>query len=494
MDRDRPLLIPDGEGPTTQGRQAARDAVWSGGGQAVAALLGVVWLFTVPRTLGPAAYGLYILFSSLVDFHTTACSLGINNAFAYHFPRFRCDGALAPFTCNYAMAVGGASAVGGVIVVLAASALGGQAATHTMIFFVVAAAMLQAANAVLGGVLYGQNEIRLYSLRFPLQQLLALVAVLGGGLAGGLEGALAGMALATALTTIWMLHVVKPWRGLSTRILSWSQMRGPLAFGLFAIFGTLGGLTITRGGNIILAGVGRSHTEVGNFAVAVGFVLQGVIVLAALGVALTPGLAGLRSSGDEERAQEWAARATRYQAMLGLVGIAFVALVGKHVLQVALGPRFGNVFPITLLSICGLLPLTQTGLANQFAVAWGHPRLNLENWGVLGGVFVTVGALLAHAYGDIGMAAALVAAAWVAGIYTGLRLRLLGGPNIWNLSVLKLIVLATPGALLLRPETTFGLSLALFAGFVVYFTAGCFVIGAITPRDAKEILVSLKRH
>lgn len=481
-------------GPTQQGRQAARGAVWSAGGQVAMAVFGIVWLFTVPRTLGPASYGIFVLLSSLVDFHSTACCLGVHNAFAYHFPRFRAEGTLAPFATSYAATVAVVSAVGLGVLVLVAQVLGGGAVTAVMMLAIVSTAVFQAANTVLGGVLYGNNRIRLYSMRFPLQLMLQLVAVLAGWRLWKLDGAMMGLAAGMGIATLWLLWVVRPASKYRPSLLPWSQLRAPLTFGVLAIFGSLAALTLTRGGNIILAGVGRSPSEIGSFAVAVGFVLQGVGLLGGLGSALTPSLAALRAAGEEDRAAEWAIRAARYQAIFGLLGTAFVALIGKQILQMALGPRFDNVFPITLVSICGLLPLAQGGLANQFSVAWGHPRLNLENWGVLSGVFIILGILLAHYYGSLGMATGLVAAAWAAGVYAGLRLRSLGGPNIWNPGVLKLLALALPGALLLRGEPGLGLSAALFTGFAIYLTAGGLLSRAISVQDLRDIVLSLKPH
>lgn len=489
---DSAQAVATDKGPTSEGRQAARDTVWSGGGQIAMAVLGVIWLFTVPRSLGPAEYGVFVLLSSLIDLHSTACCLGVHNAFAYHFPRFRAEGTLAPFAGSYAAVVAAASTLGLGVMVLAAHLLGGAAVTGVMLLAIIATALLQAANTVLGGVLYGTNRIRLYSIRFPLQQSLSLAFILAGWRLWNLEGALVGQALAMGVATVWLLSVVQPWRSYRPALLRWSQMRAPVTFGLLAVFGSLGALSITRGGNIILAGVGRSAAEIGSFAVAVGFVLQGVGLLSGLSAALTPSLAALRAAGEEQRAVDWAARASRYQAILGLLTTAFVALVGKQILQVALGPRFDNVFPITLLSICGMLPLTQTGLANQFAVAWGHPRLNLENWGVLSAVFIVAGGVLAHLYGSLGMAAALVAAAWTGSLYTGLRLRSMGGPDVWSPSVLKLVALALPGVLLVRIEGGWGLSIALFAAFVAWFVLVCFAVRAVTVKDLREVVVSLR--
>ena len=79
-------------GPDDKGRHATRSIIWSSWSQMVVAVCGLVWLFTVPRVLGANLYGVYILLSSLIDFHTLACTLGIHNAFAYYYPRYQVPG------------------------------------------------------------------------------------------------------------------------------------------------------------------------------------------------------------------------------------------------------------------------------------------------------------------------------------------------------------------------------------------------------------------
>ncbi|MGE5531473.1 MAG: lipopolysaccharide biosynthesis protein, partial [Bacteroidota bacterium] len=254
------------------------------------------------------------------------------------------------------------------------------------------------------------------------------------------------------------------------------------------------GLTITRGGNLVLAAVGRTPAEIASFAVAVGFVLQGTSLLSALATAITPGLAELHASGDEKRAHDWATRAATYQTFVAIIGTAFVIFLGQPFLQAALGDKYPNVFLIMLLSIGGLLPLAQTSLANQLAVAWGQPRLSLENWGVLAVIFVTAVGALGNAYGGPGAAAGLLLAAWIASLYSGARLRHLDGPRLWNSRVVKLVLVALPALALPLLAHTLLLKVLLFLFVIVYMTTMALVLRLIPLSDLKDLRQALTQR
>jgi O-antigen/teichoic acid export membrane protein len=497
MDRDSVTAASRDRLPTEQGRRAARNTLWSGSGQIVVAAIGVAWLFTVPRLMGPTDYGLFVLLGSLVDFHTMACCLGVNSVFAYHYPRLRQRDdvhGMAQLTTSYALLIGLASALGTIVLVVAALVLEGAVVTRMMLILTVVGALLQAANAIMGGILYGQNRIAAYAGRFPLQQGASLVLVLAGAILWHVEGALAGMVGGNAMTAIWLTYKSKPWREMALSLAPWRELRGAVAFGTMAIFGSLGGLTITRGGNLVLAAVGRTPAEIASFAVAVGFVLQGTSLLSALATAITPGLAELHASGDEKRAHDWATRAATYQTFVAIIGTAFVIFLGQPFLHAALGDKYPNVFLIMLLSIGGLLPLAQTSLANQFAVAWGQPRLSMENWGVLAAVFVAAVGALGNAYGGAGAAVGLLLAAWIASLYAGARLRRLDGPRLWNSRVIKLVIVALPALTLPLLAHTLLLKLVLYPIFVAYMVTVAIGLNLIPRSDLKDLRQALTQR
>ncbi|MHB8995591.1 MAG: lipopolysaccharide biosynthesis protein [Armatimonadota bacterium] len=497
MDRDSVAEASGESIPTEQGRRAARNTLWSGSGQIVVAAIGVVWLFTVPRLMGPSDYGLFVLIGSLVDFHTMACCLGVNSVFAYHYPRLRQRNDLlgmAQLTTSYSLLIGLTSALGTIVLVVAALLLEGDIITNRMLILAVVGALLQGANGLMGGILYGQNRIAAYAGRFPLQQGVSLALVLAGAVLWQVEGALAGMAGANAITTLWLTYKAKPWREMALSLAPWRELRGAMGFGIMAIFGSLGGLTITRGGNLVLAAVGRSPAEIASFAIAVGFVLQGTSLLSALATAITPGLAELHAKGDEDRARDWATRAATYQTFAAIIATAFVIFLGQPFLSAALGNKYPNVFAIMLLSIGGLLALAQTSLANQLAVAWGHPRLSLENWGVLAFIFVLAVGGLGSAYGGPGAAAGLFLAAWISTLYAGERLRRLDGPAIWNARVVKLVLVALPALALPLLAHTLLLKVLLFLVFLAYLLIMAVALRTIPRGDLNDLRQALSRR
>ncbi|MEN6548510.1 MAG: lipopolysaccharide biosynthesis protein [Armatimonadia bacterium] len=501
--------------PTEQGRRAARNILWSGWGQISVAAAGIVWLFTVPRTLGPQYYGIFVLLSSLIDFHTMGCTLGVQNAFAYYFPLLRTHypRQLSRLTTAYGLVVLGISLPAAFLVGWLGMRLGGNLVTALLAGLAALAALIQAANGIFGAILYGENRIATYSVRFPLQQVVTTAAVFAGAWWFGLKGSMAGLTAAVAVMLLWLLAVARPWRYFAAPADAVARLqdataatdtttndppprllRQALVFGLYSLFGGLAALTVTRGGNIILVGVGRTADEVAVFAVGLGFVLQGVVLLSALGTALTPGLASLISKGEPGRAADWAQRAARYQAFAAIVAVGFVAFLGKHLLYAAVGNRFPGVFTITMIGAAALVPMAQTNLSNQMAIAWGRPRITMEAWVLMSVLFLTGAAIYGSLDGPVGAALALVGTAWLTSFLVSWRLRSSGGPEMWNWPVLKLLLVAAPGfAATLLPDTIL-LNVLLYVGFIVYLALVAFMTNTITPAEIREIIGAIRHR
>ena len=203
--------------PTEHGRRAARNILWSGWGQISVAAAGIVWLFTVPRTLGPQYYGIFVLLSSLIDFHTMGCTLGIQNSFAYYFPllRRRYPGELNRLTTAYGLVVLGLSLPAALLIAWLGTHLGGNLVTAALAGLTALAALLQATNGVLAAIVYGENRISVHAMRFPLQQAVTTAAVLAGAWWLGLKGSVAGLTIAVAVVLLWLVAVSRPWRYLA---------------------------------------------------------------------------------------------------------------------------------------------------------------------------------------------------------------------------------------------------------------------------------------
>lgn len=497
--------------PTEHGRRAARNILWSGWGQISVAVAGVFWLFTVPRTLGPQYYGIFVLLSSLIDFHTMGCTLGVQNAFAYYFPLLRnCDSRqLNRLTTAYALVVLGFSLPAAGLIAWLGMHFGGSLVTSALAGLAALAALIQATNGILAAIVYGENRISVHAMRFPLQQAVTTAAVLAGAWWFGLKGSVAGLAVAVAVVMLWLVAVSRPWLYLPTRGGSETVeptsnattddppprlLRQALVFGLYSLFGGLAALTITRGGNLILAGVGRTAEEVAVFAVGVGFVLQGVVLLSALGSALTPGLAGLISKGEPDRAHNWAQRAAKYQVFAALAAVGFVAFVGEDLLNAAVGNRFPGVYTITMIGASALIPMAQTNLSNQMAIAWGCPRVNMEAWVLMSVLFLSSAAISGALFGPVGAALALVGTAWVTSFAVNWRLRSSGGPGLWNWPVTKLLLIAAPGFAATLLPGKFPLNLLFCAGFVAYLLLGSILTRTIELAEVREIINAIRHH
>jgi cbb3-type cytochrome oxidase subunit 1 len=88
----------------------------------------------------------------------------------------------------------------------------------------------------------------------------------------------------------------------------------------------------------------------------------------------------------------------------------------------------------------------------------------------------------------------LLAATWITGVCTGLRLRQLGGPNVWSGPVIKLLLLAVPGFALRFLGDSLGAGVVGFVLFGLYLAAASFAARAVAPHELHDLRQALTRR
>jgi len=266
-----------------------------------------------------------------------------------------------------------------------------------------------------------------------------------------------------------------------------------MAYGLQAFFGGLIWLLFTRAGSFILAATGQPMEEIGSFSAGFNPVVKLVAMVASGSGALLPGMVALVVAGNVLKARTWVSAQARYMTALAMLGVAAMGFVGVPLLVTVLGRKYLAVGTIAAFSVVAVFPLVLDMLARSVAVAWGHARLSVEVFVLVGVLFVGTGLGLVPAHGALGLVAAVIVASIGACTYSNVRLRMWTG--VWALgwSWLLAIALGAPGAISFFVELSWPLRIGGLVGFCCYYALVLILLG-ITPLEEIQDFWRNLRH
>ncbi len=382
----------------------SRPAVIGMGGKALE-LASLVPLVTVlPRSLGPSDFGLFALGASIVTISAIGASLGGPTLAARFISSAPVDEqvplarALVRRSITWRLLL--ASAVSIAVLVALPGAIPASAWLLVLAALgldVLATLLLQAALP-LGGVAS-------WSLRYPVQNVVLVIAALVFHDSWGRLGALAGLPVASGAALA--LAVATAWPKLRRSHTAPDLPAGLRRFGAVTAVSGLCQLGLHRGPVVAVALAGATAAEVGFAGIAVG-VATGLTY--AVWQVYTVELPRLVAAAPEV-AERWLRQATRL-FLFGLAPVAALgALAAQWVIPGLLGPSFtGAVTPVAV--ALGLLPLASPIAAvGQVTALRLQPGRRLAAVAVGFLAFVVVGIACVPVWSATGGSVALVAGA-----------------------------------------------------------------------------------
>jgi O-antigen/teichoic acid export membrane protein len=391
-------------------------------GKGIEALTLAALVLLVPRALGPADYGGFAVALAVATGIATATGIGGPALFARELaplnPERKRDVALA-----LALRVGRTraallAALAATAVALALAAPGELRALH--VAMVAVAAVAGAAATLLSQLALGLERPATWSLRYPLENGVIVVAALLLYPGAGLDGAIAALAIgagaALALGVVSAASALRGARGGAT------LPAGALRFArLQAASGTLT-QAVHRGAAPACALAGAGAVATGQAAIAAGAALAiTYAVLQTILVAL-PGAA--RAHARDPTAAEAVLRQTAaWCALVVVPACALGALAAGPLLEAGLGEEFrGGAGALRIaLAAAALAPLW--ALANQLAAIRGRPGAALAGAAVGTAAFAAVALAAVPSADARGAALAMLAgvAATTAATFAALR-------------------------------------------------------------------------
>jgi O-antigen/teichoic acid export membrane protein len=391
-------------------------------GAKLAELVTLLLLATVvPRVLGPRDYGRFAVPLTIVTLGSLAMSLGGPTLMARFVPA-----AAEPDRVPLARAIGLRLAQGRAVqlaviaaIALAAVVWDGERFPPVETALVVGGLAASVAASLALQVPLGLGRTVPWALRYPLQNAVLIVAVLGlHPIAGTIGGALAVFASAVA-GAVYAAVVAGP--VLRAKVARVPVPAGVIRFGALQAAGAALVQVVHRGGVVAVAVLGGTAAETGYAALATGIALG---VTYAVLQAFTVSLPHLTSA-------DRAAGAAEPEAVLRRLASTLVALLlpgavlGVVLLDVAVPAVFGEGYTGAVpafgpaLALVVLAPLH--ALLVQVAALRMRPAVALANGVAAVVVFVGVGAVAVPRWDAAGATVAAVAAAAV-GAATSVRL------------------------------------------------------------------------
>jgi len=363
-----PLRVEVGPGPTGGTASAAwRSSVLTSlvGKSAELVTLGLLGV-VVPRALGPEAYGRFAVPLTVVTLGSLALALGGPTTMARFVPAAPPERRLAlARRLGVRLAVGSGARLAGLAAIAAAAAAIDPQRVRPMVAAVVVGALALNVLATCGlQVGLGLGRAGPWSLRYPVQNLVLVLAVLVLHPVGGDDGALLALVVAGAVAAALGLAVAAP--VLRHHHAEAALPREAIRFGVLHAGGAALTQVAHRGGVVavaLLAGAGAG-AEAGYTSMALSIALGVTYAVLQLFTVSLPHLVGSGGRADVAAAEAASQRLCAVVlAVLAPAGLVGAALLGRAVPAV-FGSEFADAAPTfgPALALVVLAPLHSLGV------------------------------------------------------------------------------------------------------------------------------------
>jgi len=276
----------------------------------------------------------------------------------------------------------------------------------------------------LGHVLKGQMPETIIR---PALILLLLLAILGLGREIDALSAMVLNVVGTSLTFVFgalMLTRAAPSSrsGMAQPIPHFDWLRAAMFLGI-----TSAAMVINRNLDIVMLGILRSATEVGQYKVSVMLAMVSATALNVLNLVLQPQVARLKAVGDINSIKRLVTKVARLSFFVGLSVTTMFLLLGEELIARTFGTEYSAAYPVMLILIAGQLFNTCFGPVMVVLSMMGHEYTAMRGVIIAAGGNIVLNALLIPYFGTLGAAMATAATFLLWSVLLNIQaLRLLG--------------------------------------------------------------------
>jgi O-antigen/teichoic acid export membrane protein len=405
-----------------EAQAALRNATLLAGQRGIDLLRAFAFAALVPRLLGPADFGRFVVLTSIGFWFTLLSSMGSTQLLGRFVP------ALDPGTEERRRLLGNLLVVrllGGIGAALTYLLLTGLWLRELPLALPAAMAtgvLLRSASNVLFAFFLGLNQAARWGMGELVRRWCSLVLIVPGvllfGLAGACLGALLAEAVVLALGLVWARPHLRPGDvRLDAAFIGPYLRYNALFFGSNVIFSLC-----QRGTEALVRAVGADPEQVGCFSLAVSVYLFGAHALWHLATAFVPLVSRYRAEGHLAAALDGTGRLLKLAVAAGVLAFFAVALVGEPVVVLVAGAAFRPAAAALPPLAAALVAYAVACAARILALVLERPGAALAAAGVQAVALAVAGALLVPRLGALGggltvlVAGVLMAAMFVRGI------------------------------------------------------------------------------
>jgi O-antigen/teichoic acid export membrane protein len=388
-------------------RTLRRPVVLSLAGKAAEAVTLVLLVTLVPRTLGPADYGLFGLALALVAIGSTASSLG-GSSLVRLVAGASADerAALVRVLLTRAVRLRGAWALVLACTAAALALVDPSRFRLVVSLFVALAIVLDIGATLMFQLAVALDKIVWWSFRYPVQNAILVLGTLVLYETYGVNGAVAAIAVASAGSLVAGAAIVAP--SIRSADGGGELSRSDMRFMRLQWLGGLFTLLTHRGGVVVVALLAGSATQTGYAALAIGGTVALIYVGLQIFLVSLPRLSALTVSASDR-----ADAALRHLGWVTLATLAPISLVGAIVTTTGLARLVGAEFRdadtaiVAGLAVAPLIALT--GMTGSATVMYVRPEARVWSTGAGAAVFAVVAVALVPSAGALGATVALLA-------------------------------------------------------------------------------------
>jgi len=452
-------------------------------------LSGLALAFSLPRLMGPAIYGQYVLAVSLSLWFVLATSLGFTQIISRYVPpisgqpsRLR-DFFGQLLSIRLPFAAGAALAYG----LITCTWLRDEPAVGLLL--IAASLGVRSVSECFYSLFLGLNRAATWNLGQVIRGWVSLILVILGFRWQGLVGAVAGLLICELLILCLGIFLAKPYIGWPKITRRPFELKGYIRFGLTFFIADLLLAAFRRSGEALIRVIDGNYAQVSFFSLAYDIFLTGAAFVPRIALAFVPVFTHLLQSDEHTLLTSWSDRlSTALVAGTGLVLLATLT-TARYLVPIVFGSAYTPVIHNLPILISGLVPLGIAATARTLTIVHLRARLALEASALRLIVFWLLAPLMIARWESLGACLSALVAVLVYSVYLTRRIRRVDAYRFHRAWVAAFLLVPFLG-LLWIPTVKLAQGLLLFLLASLAYGTAILAAGLVHPRE----LVSLAHH
>jgi O-antigen/teichoic acid export membrane protein len=453
----------------------------------IEAATGFLIAFVIPRLMGPAIYGHYVLIASLSLLFMLASTLGFMPVLGRYIPQFIKSGdhhSLQLFFSNlFVIRLFSAALCAAAFLLFTMTWLRD---IDPLILKLAAVAMFcRSLSHFTFNLFLGLDQANRWGVGDIIRRVLSLVLVASGFWLFDLQGAMFAWLIIEVLVLglgIWWVRETFTWPDLLKHP---REIAPYLRFGLVFFASNLLLSAFERSGEALVRMISHDYVQVGYFGLAYNIYLAVGIALPEFALAFAPWLTTRKLEGQNNIIRIWTERLIKWMTIGSIIIIFATLMLSENIVPVILGQDYTPVATYLIPLMLSLFAVVLGSVARLLSLVFERPQHVLFATMMELIVFWAFAIPLIAWKGGLGASAAFFVASAVYGAYMTYRLQkeALYSLRTWFVVILTAVIFLP----LIWLRAGIWLNLTLFIGFVICYSALLLLFKLVSKDEAVTI-------